>query len=242
MNTNDSLRRVSGNKDPGHGRLIAESRKSPGLPIASTLLLAVPLFVLFAEGAVALGLLLLAFLAVVWVENYQHRVKLYEHALERSGLFGTKTVAIGPGTQCYYRSVSESYIPGVQTGSYLYIVVDDGKVRLKLSPLLDAAEQLQANLMAAESQNFLPLACQAYRQGKSLDFQVLRLQSGKLFLKNKVLALADIKSMKISNGQLIIHSHQSRFAFLKMPLERIPNMQTLFKLLQAYSTLDSASA
>lgn len=226
-----------------HGALIAESRKSPGLAIASTLLLAVPIFVMFLSGSggIIAGLLLLAFNTVILMESYQHRVKLYEHALERSGLFGTKTVSIGPGTQCYFRSVSES-ISGVRTGSYLYIVIDDGKVRLKLSPLLDSAKNLQAHLMAAENQHFLPLARQAYREDKSLDFQVLRLQLGKLFLKNKVLALADIKSMKITNGQLIIHSHQSRFAFLKVPLERIPNMQTLFRLLLAYSTVDSLSA
>ncbi len=62
------------------------------------------------------------------------------------------------------------------------------------------------------------------------------MQRGLLRFGSKTLALAKVSSMDVSNGQLVIRGKDDGlFAFASVPLDSIPNMVTLFKLLATYA-------
>ncbi len=170
-------------------------------------------------------------LALIWLDQVLYRVRLHPESLSRSGLFGTKTVELGPDTRYFYRGTGES-LEREQGDRRTDLDVDDGRTRLKISVHLRGIEVLRRRLIEHELASFLPAVRASYKKGGAVDFGPIHLQRGVMKIGDRVQTLGAARDMRLYKGKFRIRPRGRDEALIEIPVERIPNLFSFFQLMR----------
>lgn len=225
------------------GRELAGFRKSWTLPVGWLLLFAFPVVLLY--GAIrpgepvwgpVLGIVALwgpGVLAVI--DRATYRVTLFERGVRVKSLLGERSVALTTASRIFYKSVRES-VNGIPAGTRMSLTIRDGTQRVHLRSSIKGIRELHAHMVQFEQEVILPARRRALLDGQQLDFGALRLRLGQLAAGSKRISPAEIASIEVRAGRLVVHKVGARvFTFAQAPLHEIPNMHTLFELLPLLS-------
>lgn len=177
------------------------------------------------------GLLLCATTALVWANGIMFRLLVYPDFLIRKNLFGTTTVALTEKTKLFHKNAQE-YVNGAKAGSHVFITVNDGKNKLKLDSDLKGIDVLQEWLVSEELQRYYDKRYLEYRSGKLMDFGELKLHAGKLIYKDKSIPLSEIEKAQVERGILKVTVPGKMLSFCKIPIAKIANMTTFFRMME----------
>jgi hypothetical protein len=178
-----------------------------------------------------LGIFLLGLTAAAWLNGHLFQVTLYPDAIARTNMFGTKRVEFTERTRFFHKNVQE-YVNGIAAGKHIYITVDDGRNRVALSSSVRDMASLQQLLMELELTRYYAKRLEDYRKGKRMVFGPVSLHQGKLLHRGKFLPLTDVAQMTIVSGYFRVKAKGKMFAYCHVPLAKIANMSTFFRLIE----------
>ena len=225
------------------GNELASFRESTGNVLSVTVPLGLIAALMLAMGGTprVLGFILAVWVAYRWLDWHKYRITIYDHALVQTTLFRMAGLRMHAGTRYFYAS---AVLPkaGVPPRTPMRVTLEEGGKRLELRSRVNDALGLRQQLLAAEKRDHLSRAIQSLRTGKSVDFELLQLQNGRIqFRKNKAitldkdLAFADLAAVRISGNRFNLYKRDARMASFSAKLDKVPNVDTLVRLLEAHT-------
>jgi hypothetical protein len=213
------------------GVIIKEFKKGWTLPVL-LFFITIPFYLMFQSLSFLFAIAALSPSLYLMADRIRYRVYLYERGLSKRDLFGETTVHFQPGTQFWY-SVTKEFINGIPAGTHINIRIRDASNTVKLRSSIIGIENLRDMIVEVEKNIIAPVLINAYLEGKQIDFSVIKIKQGYLFIGSKSLDASHISRMELERGIFSIWQHEQRAAFCKLRTTDIPNLYSFFEIMQS---------
>ncbi|MBL7003576.1 MAG: hypothetical protein ISR69_06090 [Gammaproteobacteria bacterium] len=220
------------------GAFVDEYKKSWWLLIGWFLLFILPSFFILNSTAVnehepiaiVSGLLLLPIpMLIIFLDRLRSRVSLYENGIIQNTLFGRSEVKFDANAKFRYKVFSES-ISGIPTGTKTKLQVVNGKQKVLINSSYVGVDVLHADFREKELGLVYPAMKKAYLEGKTIDFNALKLKTNQFVFNKKTIAFNEINDISLQSGHLQINKKGKRLPFVVIAVSEISNLYTLLQL------------
>jgi len=221
------------------GAFIDEYKKSWWLLIGWFLLFILPGFLILSSDAavkehepiaILAGLLLLPIpMLIIFLDRLRSRVSLYENGIIQNTLFGRSEVKFDANSKFRYKVFSES-ISGISTGTKTKLQVANNNQKVNISSSYVGVEVLHDDFREKELELVYPAMKKAYLEGKTIDFNALKLKANQFVFNKKTIAFNEIKDIALQSGHLQINKKGKRLPFAVIAVSEISNLYTLLQL------------
>lgn len=182
--------------------------------------------------AILSGLLLFPIPAlIISLDGLCSRVSLYENGITQNTLFGRSEVKFDANAKFRYKVFSESF-NGIPTGTKTKLQVVNNNQKVKINSSYVGVEILHTDFREKELSHVYPAMKKAYLEGRTVDFNALKLKNNQFVFNKKTIAFNEIKDIELQSGHLQINKKDKRLPFAVIPVSEISNLYTLLQLLQ----------
>lgn len=170
---------------------------------------------------------------LIAVYSIKTHILLYPNKLVKHSLFGSKILKINAKTEFYFHHFQPwRKIPSIHC---FFITIKQEQQSVTFYANVKDISSLQALLVELEKTYQQPAIKALIIKGQSIQFGDLKISSTGLTYKKQVLAFHELKNFSLQQGgSFRIQLQGKTSTFLDIPMRKIPNMTTLFTLLDHY--------
>lgn len=244
---------VEKNRDPGLGAFLEQFRLSgfSGYILMEALLgfiflllgisnIALGTLITFSFIVMLVGMLLLAYTIERYVGKryitfYEQGVVIEKNGIRQSAQYTEINI---------WQSISRMFIYAIPSGTTYFYTIEFPDGKRAVTTKRQIGERLQSMIVQYQ----LPQVIDAYNRGEDVKFKPIyinregiKISLNRLFWPNlnKSFAWSDISNITVSNGFISIKKTGNRFNAVQIPVQFIPNVYVMFKLLQEMGYLHS---